>query len=95
MKASQKLPTEGLVAVGCLCETSWKRRSSRTLSVLPPIRFSTLSSIEHQYQSFFQVILSIENHLNTEQQDTMAIMMKDIFGNLLYTEEVHILNVTT
>ena len=44
---------------------------------------------------FFQVILSIENHLSTEQQDTMAVMMKDIFGSLLYTEEVQILNVTT
>ena len=55
----------------------------------------SLSNIEHLINHVFQVILSIENHLNTEQQDTMAIMMKDIFGNLLYTEEVRILNVTT
>ena len=35
-----------------------------------------------------QVILSIENHLSMEQQDTMATMMKEIFGSLLYTENV-------
>ena len=34
------------------------------------------------------MILSIENHLSTEQQDTMAVMMKEIFGSLLYTEKV-------
>merc|ERR1719278_63045 len=38
----------------------------------------------------YPVILSIENHLSMEQQDTMAVMMKDIFGSLLYTEEVDV-----
>ena len=57
-------------------------------SVFLPIQFSPASSIEHLVNRVFQVILSIENHLSTEQQDTMAVMMKDIFGSLLYTEEV-------
>merc|ERR1719278_1664853 len=38
----------------------------------------------------YPVILSIENHLSMEQQDTMAVMMKEIFGSLLYTEEVDV-----
>ena len=88
IKASRKWPTEWLAADGCLCETSYKKQSSRTRSVFLPIRFSPASSIEHLVNRVFQVILSIENHLSTEQQDTMAVMMKDIFGSLLYTEEV-------
>ena len=39
------------------------------------------------------MILSIENHLSMEQQDTMAVMMKEIFGGLLYTEKVASYNV--
>ena len=38
--------------------------------------------------SAYPVILSIENHLDEEQQETMANHMKNIFGNLLYTEPV-------
>ena len=42
----------------------------------------------HSDRAVHQVILSIENHLSMEQQDTMAGMMKEIFGGLLYTEKV-------
>ena len=38
--------------------------------------------------SAYPVILSIENHLNKDQQETMANHMKEILGNLLYTEPV-------
>merc|ERR1719334_200184 len=36
----------------------------------------------------YPVILSIENHLNKEQQDKMAPLMKEILGGLLFTDKV-------
>ena len=53
-----------------------------------PVQSTHFPILSININHVFQVILSIENHLNTEQQDAMAVMMKDIFGSLLYTEEV-------
>jgi hypothetical protein len=44
---------------------------------------------EHAFEaSEYPVILSIENHCSIEQQHKMAEYMKEIFGDLLYTDPV-------
>ena len=53
-----------------------------------PVECCPSNSLQTIFNVCFQVILSIENHLSCEQQDTMAVMVKEVFGSLLYTEEV-------